>query len=205
MSFNDFLKLSGALISSIGGASALIFGLSNFLGKVWVNKIFEKDKMKYRTQLEKITNNYQKELEKYKLQLEKSKEAYFRYSNTQFSLYQKLWSSLCNLEWHAENLWNDPTSNNSKEFSKQLEKTSKNVKKHMLLLEKEHYKDLLDLLKIFKKYDKSKGGLISIIQEDNMTSNEIAEITSHNKDLKTKYKELLNEIGDNFRSQLRNY
>ena len=54
MSWEDALKLVSAFLASVGGAGAIIFGLSSWLGKVWANRILEADRVKYQTQLEVI-------------------------------------------------------------------------------------------------------------------------------------------------------
>ena len=58
MDFKEYLKIIGALIASIGGSSVVILGLSSYLGKFWADKILEKDKSRYKKELESLKRNY---------------------------------------------------------------------------------------------------------------------------------------------------
>ena len=42
-------QLAGAIIASIGGAAAVLWGLSSFLAKVWVNRLLERDRLRYQS------------------------------------------------------------------------------------------------------------------------------------------------------------
>jgi hypothetical protein len=39
MTFGDVAKVGAAVIISLGGGGAIVFGLSGFLGKVWVDRL----------------------------------------------------------------------------------------------------------------------------------------------------------------------
>jgi hypothetical protein len=41
MTFLDVVKLAGAIMTSLGGAGAILFGLSGFLGKLWADRAIE--------------------------------------------------------------------------------------------------------------------------------------------------------------------
>lgn len=56
-------QLAGAIIASIGGGAAVLWGLSSFLAKVWVNRLLEKDRLRYQSELERVKGDYQKEIE----------------------------------------------------------------------------------------------------------------------------------------------
>lgn len=43
----DVFKLAGAILTGIGGAGAIIFGLSSFLGKLWADRALEEHRQKY--------------------------------------------------------------------------------------------------------------------------------------------------------------
>jgi hypothetical protein len=51
MSWDEVFKLTSAIFASVGGAAAIIFGLSSWLGKVWANRILEADKVRYQSEL----------------------------------------------------------------------------------------------------------------------------------------------------------
>jgi uncharacterized membrane protein len=46
MTLEDVLKISAAILASVGGAGIIVVGLSSFLGKVWANRIMESDRAK---------------------------------------------------------------------------------------------------------------------------------------------------------------
>jgi len=76
----EYFKLASVIMTSVGSAGAIIFGLSNWLGKVWASKLMEAEKLKYAKDLEafraEISLNAQKEIEKLKADIEifKTKE-----------------------------------------------------------------------------------------------------------------------------------
>src|SRR5208282_3422949 len=72
MPMKDVLELAASIIASVGGAGAIIFGLSNKLGKIWADRLMEKEKAKYSQELEELKSRFVKETEQYKVQLKKS-------------------------------------------------------------------------------------------------------------------------------------
>jgi hypothetical protein len=57
MTLAQIFEVSGAILVSIGGAAAIIFGLSSFLAKVWANRILESDRDKYRQEIERLKHD----------------------------------------------------------------------------------------------------------------------------------------------------
>lgn len=72
MQLNDILAISGTILASIGGGTAIVFGFSNWLGKVWANRLMEKEKNAHSRELESLKNTFLKETESYKVKLKKS-------------------------------------------------------------------------------------------------------------------------------------
>ena len=77
---------------ALGGltASGIIIGLSSWLGKVWANRILEKDRTQYQTKMETLLENLRKQASKelfvHELQFEK-----------EFEIYKELWGQLIRL------------------------------------------------------------------------------------------------------------
>lgn len=71
MSWEDILKIVATAIASVGGAGAIIWALSSFFGKMWANKILEKQKAEYQKDIEKYKNALSSELESVKATNEK--------------------------------------------------------------------------------------------------------------------------------------
>ncbi|MGO8759715.1 MAG: hypothetical protein ACLQG3_16480 [Terracidiphilus sp.] len=70
MNWTLAFQLATAIIVSLGGGGGIVFGLSNYLGKLWADRAIEKEKHKYaeilqtaKGELDKATNRYQVELD----------------------------------------------------------------------------------------------------------------------------------------------
>ena len=74
------IEVASIIIGTVGSAGAIIFGLSNWLGKVWANRLMESEKQKYAQDLEllkaEISLKSQTEIERLKAEVEifKTKE-----------------------------------------------------------------------------------------------------------------------------------
>ncbi len=66
----QIFQIAGAAILSLGGAGAVLWGLSSFLARVWASRILEQDRAKYVIEIEKLKNDYQRDLERLKGELE---------------------------------------------------------------------------------------------------------------------------------------
>lgn len=207
MRIQEILYTASAVIASIGGSSILIIGLSSWLGKVWANRILEKDKLNYSSELEKVKSNYITELEEYKSQLEKSKMQFLRYSEHQFTLYNDLYRNLYDLKIAADKLWTKADFTNLKNFSKQLKTTTDMVGKSMLLIEDQHYRDLNRLMECFGNYQIGKSTLIEVRNkaEENtyLQMHDIEELIQKNRENMDNYNRLITEIGLELKEQIR--
>jgi len=72
MELIDLLKLAGAILGSITSAGVIVLGFSSWLGKVWADRLMEKEKAKYEKELEALRNDFDKKMESYKVKLKKS-------------------------------------------------------------------------------------------------------------------------------------
>ncbi len=74
MNLNDAFGISAAVIASVGGAGAIIFSLSSWLGKVWSTRLMDSERHKNKKELTSITeaikNKNNIELEKLKSAIE---------------------------------------------------------------------------------------------------------------------------------------
>lgn len=71
MRWEDILKIVATAIASVGGAGAIIWALSSFFGKMWANKILEKQKAEFQKDIEEYKNALSCELENVKATNEK--------------------------------------------------------------------------------------------------------------------------------------
>ena len=77
MAWEDAFKIIAAMIASIGTGGAIVFALSNWLGKLWAQKILENEKHQLASALEKT-----------KLDLEIIKETTLRFQNDKLHTYR---------------------------------------------------------------------------------------------------------------------
>ena len=72
MSWTEIFEIGGAILISLGGASAVLFGFSSWLGKIWAERILTNEKAKYAEELEAFKNRLSLEAESHKIKLKKS-------------------------------------------------------------------------------------------------------------------------------------
>jgi len=183
MDWNDVLKIVTAFFASVGGASAIILALSSWLGKVWANRILESDRARFQAQLDKMK----------------------RYSESQFHLYNELWSALWDLKLAGDALWENANYTNLRKFAKQLQKTQQQAMKSCLLIEDEHYALLINLFDEFAEFRLGKSRLIDLCRSDANQPDiqEIRSVIEHNRDAKRRYSDLMERIGTSLRMQIR--
>lgn len=71
MGLKELLELSGVILASLGGGSAIVFGFSSWLGKVWANRIMVQEKAKFERELREISTKWERELETHKERLKR--------------------------------------------------------------------------------------------------------------------------------------
>lgn len=204
------LEWLGAIIISLGGTSVIIIALAKWFGDRLANKLLEKDKAKYQEELETLKTQFQTELEIKKNDLEKSKTLFLRYSEHQFTLYNELWKSLCDLRHIGEELWAQAEIQKVKDFSKQLKLTKLTVEKSALLIEDRHYKDLIQLLDNFGKFEFGKLTLISLrnrqaheLADYGISNMEIQRVIDQNRQAKQQYVTMVDELSITFKKQIK--
>ena len=182
MGWDDVLKIISASLASVGGAGTIIWALSSWLGKVWASRILEADRAKYQAQLEVIK----------------------RYSESQFHLYNELWSSLCDLKIAGDALWENANFQNLRKFANQLQKTKQQVMRSSLLIEEDHYALLKNLLDEFSEFRLGKTRLIELRQASRKRPpiEEIRSAIEQNRDAKRRYSELMGLIEESLRQQI---
>ena len=204
------LEWLGAIVISVGGTSAIVIGLAKWFGDRLANKLLEKDKAKYQEELEGLKTKYQTELETKKTELEKSKSMFLRYSEHQFNLYNELWKSLCDLKHIGEELWERAEIQKVKDFSKQLKTTKLTVEKSALLIEDNHFKDLIKILDNFGQFEFGKMTLISLrnrqaheLENYGVNEGEIRRVIDRNRQTKQEFVILVDNLSVEFKRQIK--
>jgi hypothetical protein len=185
MSWDQAFKLAASILASTGVGAVIIFGLSSWLGKVWANRILEADRLRYQSAL----------------------DVFKRYSETQFHLYNDLWSSLCDLRINGDKLWEEANTINARRFARQLHKTRDMVQKRSLLIEDEHYEALKKLLQEFGNFNLGKVRLMELrrqqFQLSEVLDQEVKRVIQQNRSKKDAYSKLLSELEQSLKRQLR--
>ena len=66
MEFSEIVKIASAIIASLGGSALIIGACSNWLGKIWADRLMEKEKSRYNKDLEILKNQLVQETEDFK-------------------------------------------------------------------------------------------------------------------------------------------
>lgn len=197
---NEALQFVSGLIISVGGGSALIVWLSKKFGEVWAKKYLAEEK----NELQKDFTTYKSKLE---YEIEKQKNRIFRYSDKQFELYNSLWIQLSDLEIAADELWEEASPQNLKNFAKALKETKDKTLKSKLFIETNHFNRLQSLLDEFSSYQGGKETLIKFRNRQHITDEAIQSIREdylvhRNMQRREEYNDLLNDIANSFKEQL---
>lgn len=196
MEINEIFMVSGAILSSVGGSAAIIFSFSSWLGKVWAKRILEKDKLKYKSELEKIKAKLQNESQKQHLM-------FSLYFEGQFKLYNDLWISLSELQSGVEALWSEASSRNLKAFVSAVRKAKKKIRDSALLIEPEHYNEIMNAIGNLENYRSGKEQLIFARRElPNIDKWQIEEIISENRHNRERIIAFVDMMLDKMRTQI---
>jgi hypothetical protein len=72
----EYLSIGATIIASLGGSGAIILGLSNYLGKIWADRLMAKEKANHDRELEQLRVELQKESQQYLAELNSEIEIY---------------------------------------------------------------------------------------------------------------------------------
>jgi hypothetical protein len=68
----EVFKVAAAILASLGGATVLVFAFSNWLGKIWAERLMARETAEHARELEMLKNKFVQETESYKIKLKKS-------------------------------------------------------------------------------------------------------------------------------------
>ncbi len=196
MNTTEIFQVSAAVLGSVGGAAAIIFGFSTWLGKVWANRILEQDKLKYSTELEKIKNKLQSQSEKQNLM-------FSLYFEGQFRLYNDLWVSLSELQTGVELLWSEANLKNLKNFISVLSKAKKQIRNSALLIEPNHFKEIMEVIESLESYHIGKERLVNARRHiEHVSDYEIQEIIEQNRNNRERINDFVEHMLEKMREQI---
>lgn len=208
MTWTEIMKLLGASLISMGGATVVIVGLSKWFGDFLSKRLLDTYNNKHSKELEGLKGKYGKELEETKSALEKAKSQFLRYSEKQFDLYNDLWRVLLYTKLQADELWEHAIPEKIPSFSEQIKLTKTAINDNLLLIEEEHYDKLIELIKQFEQFQFGKVRLVDIRRKPGenigaISAFETRQTIDLNKSTKNNYDKLIMEIGKTFRNQIK--
>ncbi|BEU01261.1 hypothetical protein OAG1_00610 [Agarivorans sp. OAG1] len=72
----NYLNVATAILASLGTSGVIIWGLSNYLGSIWANRLFAKERNKYDREIESLRNELRRDSEEYLSKLTSEIEIY---------------------------------------------------------------------------------------------------------------------------------
>lgn len=165
------------------------------------------------SQVESVKQSYKIEFDKIQknndLIFSEIKDTKNRYNSKQFELYNDLWSSLIDLKISADELWESATGKKLKDFSTKLYNAKISIKKSSLLIENNHYDELMKVIKKFEEFEIGKKKLINLRNQtitaidETLKYDNISNIIEQNRGVKTIYDALLDTLKLQFKSTIR--
>lgn len=157
-----------------------------------------------KTYLERLKADYQKDIKELEGKLAVLTSKKISYSSSQFKFYNKLWSSLYELKISSENLWLKLNSRNLEKFSKRLIIAEKQIERGSLFIEDYHYKQIMEIISLFKDYQVGKRSLAEFTQAEGFFDIEEAErLKQDNFELKERLSILIVQIRDDLKKQIK--
>jgi len=187
-----------AVIGSVGGASALIVGLSAWLGRVWADRILEGTR----------ASNAER-LEAFKTRLTVTAHGQERLVDARLDLYFQVWTRLQDVRTVGDQLWLRASQELLEQFVAALAAARIAVNRGRLILTESQYRQLDDLLKSFEDYQVGKIRLVQIRSDEDFRKNliegwkqSIRYQIKENGEAKARYERLLDEILVHFKAEL---
>ena len=154
----DFIVNS---LATIGGTGIIIIFIK-WLLDVQKNRISSNENHQLSVKLEEFKSEISNKLNK-------QSTAFSLYFSGQFDIYNKLWSSIVELEEAVDLLWEDVDKTRFESFVKATKKAKRNVRKAAPYIENEHYQ-IID--SFFTKIDEYREGKQKILSYDNLSDDE---------------------------------
>ncbi|HBL85173.1 MAG: hypothetical protein A2Y17_01385 [Clostridiales bacterium GWF2_38_85] len=92
----EIFKIASAIILSLGGSGIVLFGLSSWLGKVWANRILEKEKHQYDIEIENYKAKLETELSKINILYERASYISKAQYDNEIRIYINIWNDMHN-------------------------------------------------------------------------------------------------------------
>ena len=94
MDFKQVLEICAAVLTSLGGGGAVVFGFSGFLGKLWADRALETERNHYSQLLQETQANLDKAINRYQVGLDTLSLAHRLRITEEFSHLRELWKHM---------------------------------------------------------------------------------------------------------------
>lgn len=187
------------VLALIGGAGIIILGLSKWVGKIWQERLKERERLKT-----------ERSLEMHRQQLGSVRIKTDKYAAAQFEIYRELWTSLDGLRDAGDALWKEVTYKNIDRFADQLRATQSFVNQSEIFFEDKELKELRRLFAAFGRFSIGKSTLREIRSSarlgeqmgESILNRRVREQIQKNRKYKNTYAQLLEKIRMSFRNRL---
>lgn len=92
MMLQEVVSIGAAVLASLGGGGVIVFGFSNWLGKVWADRLMQKERQEHAIQLEQLRNSLrlasEEQLASLRSQLEITRETLVREHLDRVTIYR---------------------------------------------------------------------------------------------------------------------
>ena len=191
--------------------------ITSYLKEKAKNLATKEDIQEITNKVESVKQEYKKEFDL----IQKQNDAHFselknikdRYNSKQFEIYNNLWTSLVELKFSADTLWDEANQKNLKDFSTKVSLAKKSIEVSSLLLENNDYKNLTDLLIEFNNFEFKKGNLIKLYKIKDKTydfmnnnyinENTIGRMIEENGQIKKRYDALITDLKEKFKAKIK--
>src|SRR5690606_1781753 len=98
MSFADVASIAAAILVALGGGGAIVLLLSNWLGRVWADRLMQRERARHDSELERLRADLRQrsdaELERLRTNLGKTVHVHRLQFETEFTAYRDIWKEL---------------------------------------------------------------------------------------------------------------
>jgi len=148
MIMKQIFEIAAAILTSIGGGTVILFGLSNWLGKVWANRILEKEKSELAKEFEDYKTKMDVEVDR--ISKIRDKELYISkvQYDYEYKVYQEIWASMNDLVNNVVSLY--PLNANQEKLKECIESAENSSKWDIAKDLREDYKRVAE--EIYNKF-----------------------------------------------------
>jgi hypothetical protein len=97
VTFLDIVKLASTILVSLGGGGAIVFGLSNFLGKLWADRALEDHRQKYNQLNMQMLHDLENASRRLQVELDALGLIHSLRTKEEFARISVFWKSITNL------------------------------------------------------------------------------------------------------------